>query len=162
MIILYTCNAGDLYIIEWQGMWTKKWNVMFLATYQAKMHNRTRDERPYSSGERRFVECVANACLVTPYVAVEQLVTCAIITFLGPPLVHASLSLPFVLAPRPFPLLCSRPFPSLGRTSSRDLVAVHRSVENESTSCRSPPGDSYLRALPRDRYFLRILYVPFF
>lgn len=43
-----------------------------------------RNERPYSSGERRFVECVANACLVAPYVAVEQLVTCAIITFLGP------------------------------------------------------------------------------
>lgn len=35
--------------------------------------------------ERRFVECVANACLVAPAcVTVQQLVTCAIITFLGP------------------------------------------------------------------------------
>jgi len=94
-----------------------------------------------------------------PYVAMRQLVTCAIITFLNP----RWFARPYLLSWRlgRFPLR-ARSFPSLDRTPSRDLVAVHRSVENESTSCRSPPGDSYLRALPHDRYFLRILYAPFF
>lgn len=67
-------------------MWTKKWNAAFSATFQAKTRNHSRDG---ASG------CVlpANAVSSSPslmrvswlrMLVVRQLVTCAIITFLGP------------------------------------------------------------------------------
>lgn len=71
--------------------------------------------------------------------------TRAIITFLAPAgsrvltlSIYAGASDAFSpSAPVHFHL--SRPGPI-----ARDLVAVHRSVENESTSCRGPPGGSHL------------------
>jgi len=90
-----------------------------------------------SSGERRFAERVKNACLVA-YTRSR-----AAISYL------CYYHIPQLAGSRPYPL--SRrlgcvfpPRDHFHRSApTRDLVAVHRSVENESTSCRSPPGDSY-------------------
>jgi len=124
----------------------------------------TKRGRSRSSGER-LVSLVAEAFLAAR-VGVRQLVSSPrrLLSHSSIP-VGSYASLPFVLAPWPSFSSAPRvhhPHPSPG-PHRRDLVAVHRSVENESTSCREPSWrDSHLRALPRDRYFLRILYATFF
>lgn len=91
----------SMWLKKKQRIWTKKRKVHPILWKRTDKIRRaaTSKMKRRSSGERRFAERVKNACLRGfVYVLLRQLVTYAIITFLGPP-VHASL--PFVPAPRP-------------------------------------------------------------
>jgi len=77
-----------------------KRNAAFSATFQAKMCNHTRDAANVCVLLANIVSSsLSLTCLVAPYVAISYLRYYHIPRL---PLVHSSLSLPFVLAPRTF------------------------------------------------------------
>lgn len=93
------------------------------------------------------VRVVANACLAASRVVSRQLVSRAIIAFLTLRILPRVPSLTLCpVAPRG---RVSRAAPisisPTGGPIARDLVAVHRSVENESASCRALPAASAAR-----------------